>query len=84
MANSYTRGVWTFAVLFIGLATVLYAAQLAYENSNQSAPVIENLQPVIETAGWALPIAVLVVVAMSLVGAAAWLLSQASPEGSRR
>ena len=78
MSNSFTRGVYTVALLIIGLGTVIYAANEAYAASDQDAAVIENLHPVMETVIWTVPFAIAIVTAVSLVGVAGWLLSQTS------
>ena len=79
MANAFTRGAWTLAVLAIGLVTILYAADHAYETSDQNHEVIETLHPVFETLVWVLPWTLIILIGVVMIGGAAYFKSKASP-----
>lgn len=76
----------SFTFVLIGTLTVVYAATKASNGANSNAEVIQTFDPVVELALNTTPWALLLIVAISLIGAIGWMLKlgRGSTRGVRR
>lgn len=81
MSHSLMGGVMSFAVVLVGVVTIAYAGDLAYDGADQEADVLDVFHPLAELTLESIVFVPLIIVAIALIGGVAWMLSQGNSNG---
>lgn len=73
MTRSLSRAVFGFAVLLIGLATMIYAIDVAHDGANADSEVVNAFHPAVEAVVPVLPFLLFILAAFGMIGAGAYL-----------
>lgn len=80
-ARTLSQAVLGFGVLLVGLLTAIYAADVAYDGADANSSALRTFHPVVEAVVPLLPFLLLIVAAIGVIGAGAYLKRATSGPG---